>query len=236
MTDQPESSNAAQEPGSPPNDPASQPPSGSPPSVSPSVTEIVKAVLADPDFQKQTQSVKDKRIAEIQNSLGEQDQRIARLAQRLGVDPAKIIEAEKQLQYEDNMEWINQQRTNGRVPDQAGPGSPVDLAKARDTILTQNGLTTEPPGLMDHLAELDWSNPVAATLSANQWLTAKQAAQRQPTAADTAPPPGGAAPTGLSNLSDAELGQKLMKLQQNPKANAEERAKIKQEFERRRQR
>lgn len=235
MTDQPESSRTAPEPGSPPNDPASPPAGDSSTSVSPDVDAIVKAVLAHPDYQKDKQSVKDKRIAEIQNSLGEQDQRIARLARQLGVDPSKIIEAERQIQYEDNMEWIAQQRQNGgQVSSPPASGNAVDLAKARDTIMTQMGLTEEPKGMTDYLAELDWTNPVDAALKANAWVTEKQANQRQPTAADKAPPPTGVPASSLAHLSNDELGDKLSEYQTNPGKYAKERALVMEELARRR--
>lgn len=190
MTDNPESAGTV-EPQATPTPAASQSPA-SQPSGSPSVDALVKAILSHPDFQRETQSVKDKRIAEMQKDLGTQNEQIARLAKVYGTTPENIIRGQQQLEYDANMAWVAEQR-GGRVQGQRAPGSAPDFAKAKSSILAATGLT-DAPGFDDYLATLDWSDPVSSTLKATAWAQERKAPT--PTAADQAPARASAPATG----------------------------------------
>jgi hypothetical protein len=233
MTD-PESGKPAEESVVPTTDPSQT--SDSQPSGSQDVDAIVKGVLSHPDFQKATQSVKDKRIAEIQTVQGEQGSEIARLAQALGHTPEEVKKAQTQIAIED---MVAQYQSGtlpppGQVPDQPSPGSGVDLAKARTSILQQTGLDENTPGLDDYLAGLNWNDPVDATLKAQTWANEQKANIKQPAPADTAPQGGGAPDTSLSSEEAEVLGVRLTELQRDPSKNKEERAEILEKLKRRR--
>jgi len=226
MTDNPESAGAV-EPGTPNPETSQQP--ASTPSGSQDVGELVKAILSHPDFQRQTQSVKDKRIAEIEKGLEGQSSEIARLATALGHTPEEIRKAQTQIAIED---MVNE-RFSRQVPDQKPPGSGVDLASARTSILKRSGLERAPNGFDDYLAGLDWSDPIQSTLDATAWVAEKKAETRQPSAADTAPPIGNSPASSLSGMSVDELGTKMINLQKNPGKNWTQIQEINAELARR---
>lgn len=210
---------------------------GQPNSGSLTASDFVR-FLDDPDVKaalaRLNQSDKDRGVNRALTTATEVRDEVTRIAQYLGIDdPKKIEAARNQRVLDENMAWIEQQR-QGRVPDQPLPGSNVDLAKARQDILNVAGLTEAPQGFDDYLASLDWKNPVAAALSASTWVAEKKSQQRQPTPADTAPPSSGVPHASLSQFSNDELGDKLTELQRNPTKNAKERAEIMAELERRR--
>ena len=226
MTENNPESAPATEPVVPPSTAPSEP-AVSPPSGSPDVGDLVKSILKHPDFQKATQSVKDKRIAEIQTSLEEQGGDLARLAAALNVDPKDLQAAQAKIAVEDMVKAYQDGKLGqAQVPETQPQGSGVDLAKARQSIITQTGLPDTHPGFDDYLAKLDWSDPVAATLSATAWATEQKATIKQPTAADTAPQSGGIAPTTLDAMTEDELGAKLITLQKDPAKNAKERKEV----------
>lgn len=232
MPDNPESTGAAPEQTGTPKPAASTLPPDSPPSGSPDVDTLVSAILQHPDFQKQTQSVKDKRIAEIQKGLVAQDEEIARLAQVYGTTPEKIAEGNRQLEYDRNMEWIASQR-NGTVPETPPQGSAVDLAKVRQTVITQTGLPETHPGLDDFIAGVDWSDPIAAGIEVSTWATEQKAGIPEPSAADTPPASSGGPSSTLAGRDTEEIGKEMIELQRNPRANKARIAELDAELKRR---
>lgn len=232
MTDNPESTPGT-EPVVPPST-STSPPADSPPSGSPDVGSLVSAILEHPDFQKKTQSVKDKRIAEIQTSLGEQDQQIARLAKALGVEPQQVKQAQDKMAMDDLLNAY-QNGTLGKppVPDTKPPGSGVDLAKARQSIIASTGLPETHPGLDDFIAEQDWSNPIDAATKVTTWAAEQKASIKQPTASDTAPMSTGAATSTLGAMKVEDIGDEMIKLQQDPRKNRARITELDKELERR---
>lgn len=172
------------EPGTP-NTNASQPPV-SPTSGSPDVGTLVKAILEHPDFQKQTQSVKDKRIAEIETSLTAQGGDLARLAAALNVPPEQLKAAQSKIALDDLLAEYQSGKL-GQVTGKTPPGSSVDLSRIRQSIISETGLPENHAGLDDFIAGLDWNDSIAASMKVAAWATQQKATIRQPTPADTAP-------------------------------------------------
>lgn len=224
MSDNPESAGHEERKPQPSGD-ASQKP-GQSPSGGRDVDALVKAILEHPDFQKSTQSVKDKRIAEIQTNLNEQGSELARIAEALGHTPEELRKAQKQIAMEDLVDAYSSGNLPpiGRVSDHKAPGSDLDLTDAARSILEKAGLATAPAGFDDYLASLDWSDPIDAALSASAWV--REAGTNQPSDADIAPPEGAPSPGGYAGMTTDELALELSKLQRDPRKNAAKREEI----------
>jgi hypothetical protein len=224
MSDNPESA-GVEEDGAPTPPPSQQP--DSQPSGGQDIDELVTRILDNPKFQSATQSVKDKRIAEIQTSLGEQGDELARLAAALGHTPEELQKARTQIAMEDmvnHYQATGELPTPGKVSDRRSQGSDLDLTEASRSILEQAGLTNAPAGYDDYLASLNWDNPIDATLKAAAWV--REAGTNKPSNADIAPPEGAPPATGYEGMTEDQLGDELAKLQSNPRTNAAERRKI----------
>lgn len=225
MSDNPESADNGERT-SQPSGGASQKP-GQSPSGGQELDELVTRILDHPKFKSTTQSVKDKRIAEIQTSLGEQGSELARIVEALGHTPEELRNAQRKIIMDDMVDAFSstgKMPTINRVSDQDSPGSELDLTEASRSILEQAGLTTAPAGFEDYLASLDWDNPIGATLKASAWV--QEAGTNQPSDADIAPPEGTPSPGGYEGMTDEQLGNELSKLQSDPKANAAKRKQI----------
>jgi len=194
MLDNPESAGAAVEPAGTPNPEVSRQQPDSPPSGSQSVDEIVKLVLSHPDYQKDKQSVKDKRIAEIQTSLGEQDERLARLAKHLGVDPSKVAEAQRELDVEDMVQAYRDGKLVPRVsdPNPLGSGN-TDLTKAVTAILEKSNLSPTDPAVSSFLQGVE-ANDVPTVLAEVARFAVEQANKPRAGVADVPSQPVGSAP------------------------------------------
>lgn len=224
MSDNPESA-GTRERASQPSGEASQQP-GQSPSGGQDFDALVERILDHPKFKSSTQSVKDKRIAEIQTSLGEQGNELARIAEALGHTPEELRKAQKQIAMEDLVDAYSSGSLPpiGRVSDRKAQGSELDLTDAARSILEKTGLTTAPAGFDDYLASLDWSDPIDAALSASAWV--REAGVNQPSEADIAPPEGAASSGGYAGMTTDELALELAKLQRDPKKNAAKRDEI----------
>lgn len=213
MTDNPESAESAQEQAGTPKPETSQQKPDSPPSGVPDVDTLVNAILEHPSFQKQTQSVKDKRIAEIQNNLGEQGEQLARLANQLGVDPAKVQEAQRSIDMEDMLEAFRSGKfAPPRVPDAPSQGSGMDLDKATTAILKQFNISPDESDVKDFLRNVEGSTP-DAVLAQVSYYAANRANRPRATAADAPPSPSGAAPTARK---ESEIVSEMQELQRKP--------------------
>jgi len=235
MTDNPESAGTVQEQPGSPNSGASQQVPDSPTSGGPDVDALIDAILDHPKFKSSTQSVKDKRIAEIQTTLEEQGGDLARLAKALGHTPEEIHEAQTKIAMEDMLQAFQSGTLEipNRAPDKPA-GQQVDLAKARQKILTNTGLAETTPGFDDYLSSLDWSDPIEAASKATQWAVERKAGTKPPSPADKPPAPSGnAVATDYDSMSNDDLADRLTELQANPTKNIEERKKLAKELKRR---
>lgn len=203
------------------------------------VDDLVGLILKHPDFQKTLQSTKDKRFAKldkIETKVDNQDENLARLAKYLGVEAEKVAEAQRQVRYDENMEYIDKLR-QGQVTGQTLQGSNVNLSKSYDTLLSSVGLTQAPAGWDDYIGKLDWSDPVSATIQAQKWLSEKANETPQPSPSDKAPPAGGGGDplNPYPNLTSEELGALYEQLSKHPSkpGNSEKMDKIIAELERR---
>jgi hypothetical protein len=225
MSDNPESAANGEQP-SPPSDDVSQD-AGQQTFGGQDVGALVDAILEHDRFKKATQSVKDKRIAQIQTNLEEQGSDIARLAEALGHTPEEVRKAQNQLVMEDMVKAYqsgNLEFPPSPVSDQKSQGSDLDLSNAAMSILEKHGLKSAPAGFDDYLASLDWNDPIQAALSASDWVQEAQA--NKPSNADIAPPTGSSPAGDDSDKTDEELSAELRELQRNPRQTAARRKEI----------
>lgn len=231
MSDQQDSAGATQEKG------AAQPPNSGQVSGQPSVgldADALIPLLSDPKvdefLRRKYQSEQDRGINQAKTQVKEVREEVARLAKLLNKTPEEVIQAQETIEREDNLAWVAEQR---RATSQTSSGNGVDLSNARASILKQSGLEQAPTGFDDYLADLDWGNPIQATLDATAWVTKQKAESRQPSAADTAPPIGNKPASTLSGMTVDELGTEMIALQKDPAKNWAQISEINEELARR---
>jgi hypothetical protein len=231
MTDKQDSADTAREKG------AAQPPNSEQVSGQPSVSLDADALLpllndpkVDEFLRRKYQSEQDRGINQAKTQVKEVKEEVARLAKLLNKTPEEVIEAQERIEQEDNLAWVAEQR---RATRQQPLGNGVDLASARTSILQQTGLTEAPTGFDDFLADLDWNDPINATLKATAWVAEKKANTKQPSAATTPPPTGSAPSSTLAGMEVTELGDKLIELQRDPIKNKKAIKEIDDELRRR---
>lgn len=98
------------------------------------------------------QSEKDKGVNSVRKEVGDLRGDVARIAERLGVEPAKVAQAQREIQAEEDSAWIREQRT--RVGQQPGVGSTsVDADGSVKAILAAFGLPANDPGAQAVLSQ-----------------------------------------------------------------------------------
>lgn len=98
------------------------------------------------------QSDKDKGVAKVSRKVDELEGNVARIAERLGVEPAKVAQAQREIQAEQDMAWLREQRS--QVVQQPGVGSTsVDADGSVKAILAAFGLPANDPGAQAVLSQ-----------------------------------------------------------------------------------
>lgn len=230
MSDKDSAPNVADEgnlPGSQPSQPqVDKPDSTSQPQINP------LDFLDNEDFveslRRVFQSEKDRGVNRVQKEvIGIKDD-LAKIAQRLGVSPDKVAEVQREMEVEDAVAWYKEQK---KVSQPASPGSGTDVSGVIEGILLAFGVDQSDPGARAFLAQNagdDAPQKLMAYLKERKTNPSTSAAGVA-TISSGSPPQTG----DYADQSVDQLGDRLLGLQKDYRANKPEILKITAELKRR---
>lgn len=204
---------------------AAKPDSASQPQINP------LDFLDVPEFREGLRAIfnsdKDRGVNRVRKEISGVKDEVAELAKRLGVAPEKVAEVQRDIEIEETLQWAREQR---QASQPESPGSGEDVSGVIEGILLASGVDASDPGVRVFLAENAGEDTPQKLVA---YLKDKQN-KPSASAASIAAPSGGVLPTGeFSNQSSDELGDRLIDLQKNYKANEPEIDKITEELNRR---